>query len=145
MRSKRSIKHTFVAKQLCNFGILLGITVLPSNGGAAGSFRKLSGTQILSVFNDAEFTDHVHWREVYETSGILRNYEMGGYRRGKWFVRNDRLCVQLGVDVGETCYEIWAAGNRVKFRRGASDGAAFEGILQKPTDNGNLDVLQLHE
>jgi hypothetical protein len=132
----------FVAKQFCNFGILLGISVLPSNGGAEGLFRKLSGTQILSAFNDMEFTDEVHWREVYEPGGVLRSYEMGRYRKGKWFTRNDRLCVQLGEDVGENCYEIWAAGNRVKFGRDASDSAAFEGILQRPTDSRDFDVLQ---
>ena len=139
------MKRTIVSKQLCNLGVLLGISVLPSGGAAEDLFRKLSGTEIPSMFNEMEFTDQVHWREVYETSGILRSYEMGRYRKGKWLIRDDRLCLQFGEDAEENCYEILAAGNRVKFRRDASDGAAFEGILQRPPDNAILDTLRLHE
>lgn len=126
---------TNMAIAFCKLGILaLGIGTFSQGGASEGVFRKLSDAQITEAFTGMEFTDEVHWREMYEADGTLRNFEMGRYRKGRWRTLDGRLCLRLGEDPAETCRDVWIAGKRIKIGRGASDGAAFEGVLQRPTD-----------
>ena len=38
---------------------------------AADSFHKVAGSQIAATLGGMQFTDEVHWREVYEKDGTL--------------------------------------------------------------------------
>jgi hypothetical protein len=49
---------------------------------AEDQFKKLSGTQIRAKFTGMEFTDQVHWGEVYGSDGKLKSEEMGTKRTG---------------------------------------------------------------
>lgn len=111
------------------------LTLLPliTTAASAGDLRRLSGVQISSRLAGMQFSDQVHWREVYEKGGALRNYEMGASRVGKWRVRSDELCMDLGKE-GENCLQVWADGKRVVMRRDAEDNYPIEGTLEKPTD-----------
>jgi hypothetical protein len=112
---------------------LLALLPLIATAASAGDLRRLSGLQISSRLAGMQFSDQVHWREVYEKSGALRNYEMGTSRVGKWRVQSDELCIDLGKD-GENCLQVWADRNRIVMRRDAEDNYPIEGTLEKPTD-----------
>jgi hypothetical protein len=77
---------------------------------AEDQFKKLSGTQIRAKFTGMEFTDQVHWGEVYESSGKLRSEEMGTKRTGTWRIQKDQLCTDYGKEVASSCYEVWMSG-----------------------------------
>jgi hypothetical protein len=53
---------------------------------AAENLQKLTGAQIRARFPGRELTDEVHWREVYDRDGTLRNYAMGSKKVGKWSI-----------------------------------------------------------
>lgn len=112
---------------------LLTLLSLIATAASAGDLRRFSGMQISSKLTGMQFSDQVHWREVYEKNGALRNYEMGASRIGKWRVRSDELCIDLDKD-GDNCLQVWADGNRIVMRRDADDNYPIEGTLEKPTD-----------
>ena len=99
---------------------------------AEDQFKKLSGTQIRAKFTGMEFTDEVHWGEVYESNGKLRSEEMGTKRTGTWRIQNDQLCTDYGKEVGSNCYEVWMSGKNVQLRTEGSSGLPLEGVLERP-------------
>lgn len=50
---------------------------------AQEQFKKLSGAEIRAKFTGMEFTDEVHWGEVYGVNGKLTSEEMGKKRLGQ--------------------------------------------------------------
>jgi hypothetical protein len=114
-------------------GALLVIGVCSSDANAE-AFHKLTGRQIALKVAGREFTDEVHWREVYDRDGTLRNYEMGSSRSGKWRVAADQLCVDVQGSGAEDCYQLWTAGDKVELRREADLRDPIAGVLRKPTD-----------
>jgi hypothetical protein len=70
---------------------------------AEDQFKNLSGTQIRAKFTGMEFTDQVHWGEVYESSGKLKSEEMGTKRTGTWRIQKDQLCADYGKEGGSSC------------------------------------------
>ena len=94
------------AKLLACASWVLLIVSMTFSGEAAETFRKLSGKQISAKFTGMEFSDEVHWREVYERGGSVRSYEMGRTREGKWRVAGDRLCVDLERTGNKNCYQL---------------------------------------
>jgi hypothetical protein len=80
-----------------------------------------------------QFTDEVHWREVYERNGALRNYQMGRERAGKWHVENGRLCRAFPSENAGDCFDVWKDGNTLEMRRDAEDRNPIVGIVEKPT------------
>jgi hypothetical protein len=70
-------------------------------------FKKLSGAEIRAKFTGMEFTDEVHWDEVYGENGKLIGEEMGARRVGTWHIEKDMLCTDYGQKIGSNCYEVW--------------------------------------
>src|SRR5258708_10785385 len=107
--------------------------VAASDSLAADQFKKISGSQIRAKFSGMEMTDEVHWREAYERDGNFKSHSMGRTRIGKWLVRKDELCVDVGPGTDSGCYEVWISGNSVQLK---PTGLALllEGVLQKPAD-----------
>ena len=68
-----------------------------------------------------------------ERDGTLRSYSMGRIRLGKWLVQQDELCVDLGKEEAESCYEVWLSGSNVELRPSGL-GLSLRGVLRKPTD-----------
>jgi hypothetical protein len=99
---------------------------------AEDQFKKLSGTQIRAKFTGMEFTDQVHWGEVYESNGHLKSEEMGTKRTGTWRIQKDQLCTDYGKEVGSSCYEVWMSGKNVQLKTEGSSGLPLEGVLEKP-------------
>lgn len=98
----------------------------------ADSLRKLTGPQIGVKLAGMEFSDDVHWREVYERGGRLRSYDMGRARIGKWRSMAKQLCVDAENTGADECYDVWLAGEKLELRRDGSQPIA--GILRRPTD-----------
>jgi hypothetical protein len=119
------------AARVCTLMLLI---FAASSSAKADTFRKLTGGQITSKLGGMEFTDEVHWREVYERGGDLRSYDMGKTRIGKWRVAADRVCVDREGTGSEDCYQLWIEGNRVEMRRESDQRDPAPGILRKPTD-----------
>lgn len=101
---------------------------------AADRFNKLSGAQIAATLGGMQFTDEVHWREVYERDGTLRSRVMGRAHLGTWRIRGNEVCIDFGHDADENCFEVWLQGNKVVMQRDAEDNYPTEGILEEPTD-----------
>lgn len=101
---------------------------------AVDGFRKLSGAQIAATLSGMQFTDEVHWRQVYEKDGTLRSFDMGRKDTGTWRIRGNEICIDLGDDGDNNCFEVWLRGNRLLMQRDAEDKFPNEGILEKPTD-----------
>jgi hypothetical protein len=101
---------------------------------AADRFHKLAGPQIAVTLGGMQFTDEVHWREVYETDGTLRRHAMGRSRLGTWRVRGSEMCVDFGNDGDKNCFEVWVRDNEIVTQRDAEDNYPIQGFLEKPTD-----------
>jgi hypothetical protein len=99
----------------------------------ADEFKKLSGSQIKAAFPGMQFTDHVHWSESYGANGTVTTREMGTTRVGTWRVEMGELCVDLGKDGGNGCYEVWMSGNNAELRTPGSSALPFQGVLEKQT------------
>ena len=97
-----------------------------------GKFQRLNGAQMHAKLAGMEFTDEVHWRDVFGPNGILTGYSMGQKVSGKWSVQKDLLCLDRGKDVGRTCYEVWISGTNMELKPQDSS-LPLEGILRRPT------------
>jgi hypothetical protein len=75
-----------VALTICSFACCEDSSV------AQDQFKKLSGPEIRAKFIGMEFTDEVHWGEVYEPNGKLTNEEMGKKRVGTLRIEKNQLC-----------------------------------------------------
>jgi hypothetical protein len=119
----------FAALAALTIGGLIGYEI---GALAEDQFKKLSGTQIRAKFTGMEFTDEVHWGEVYESNGKLRSEEMGTKRTGTWRIQKDQLCTDYGKEVGSNCYEVWMSGNNVQLKIPDSPALPLEGVLARP-------------
>ena len=95
-------------------------------------FEKLSGPEIRAKFTGMEFTDEVHWGEVYGANGKLMSEEMGKKRVGSWRIEKDHLCTDYGKEGGSGCYEVWVSGKNVQLRIQDSPALPLEGVLERP-------------
>jgi len=94
--------------------------------------RKLSAAQIRAKLVGMQFTDGVHWGEVYSADGTLTSTDMGKKRVGTWRLQQDQLCTNLGQEGGSNCYEVWLSDTKVELRLPGADESALEGVLEKP-------------
>jgi hypothetical protein len=115
-----------VALTICSFACCEVSSV------AQEQFKKLSGAEIRAKFTGMEFTDEVHWDEVYGENGNLIGEEMGKRRVGTWRVENDKLCTDYGKIVGRSCYEVWMSGKSVQLKIQGSSAPPLEGFLETP-------------
>src|SRR5262245_1894098 len=99
---------------------------------AQEQFKKLSGAEIRAKFTGMEFTDEVHWGEVYGANGKLMSEEMGTKRTGTWHIEKNQLCTDYGKDAGSGCYEVWISGKNVQLRNQDSSALPLEGVLERP-------------
>jgi hypothetical protein len=99
---------------------------------AEEQFQKLSGTQIRTKFTGMQFTDQVHWGQVYAPNGTLTSEEMGRKRVGTWRVVNDQLCTDLGKEGGNDCFDVWISKKKVQLKILGSAELPFEGVLEIP-------------
>jgi len=95
----------------------------------AEEFRKLNGAQVRAKLAGMEFSDGVHWRDVFEKNGVLTGNSMGRKSVGKWRVHKDQLCLDRGQELGSGCYDVWSSGNKVELRAGS--GLPLEGVLRR--------------
>jgi hypothetical protein len=109
---------------------IFGVAALAAPVEAAETFQKLTAAQIQAKVAGMEFTDGVHWRDIFERNGTLVSHSMGRKTVDKWRVQKNELCLGRGKD-GEDCYQVWLSGNKVELRREGST-LPLEGILQRP-------------
>lgn len=120
-------------KKFAAFGVLaIAVVGYAVCSEAQEHFKKLSGTEIRAKFAGMEFTDDVHWGEVYETSGRLKSEEMGTKRVGTWRIEKDQLCTDYGKQAERSCYEVWMSGKSVQLRTPDSNALPLEGYLEVP-------------
>ena len=80
---------------------------------AAENSRKLSGSQIRERFTGKQLTDEVHFRDVYDRDGTLRNYSNGRKTVGKWAIEKDELCLYF-KEPDDGCYEVSLSGTALR-------------------------------
>src|SRR3954447_19923940 len=83
-------------------------------------FRQLKGPEISSRIKGMEFTDEVHFAELFKPDGSLGIVSMGARKTGKWRVSRDELCLLEPGDE-ERCYGMWMAGRNIELRREGID------------------------
>jgi hypothetical protein len=115
-----------VALTICSFACCEVSSV------AQAQFKKLSGPEIRAKFTGMEFTDEVHWGEVYGANGKLTSDEMGKKRLGSWRVEKNQLCTDYAKEGGSSCYEVWVSGKNVQLRIQDSSALPLEGVLERP-------------
>src|SRR5215470_1463363 len=120
------------AKIVANL-VLVWALFVTSCAFAAEQFKKISGSQIRAKFAGMEMTDEVHWRDAYQRDGSFNSRSMGRTRIGKWLVRKDELCVDVGPGTDSGCYEVWISRNTVELRP-TGLGLPVQGVLQKPNN-----------
>lgn len=98
---------------------------------AAEPFQRLSGPQIRAKLIGMQFTDEVHWGEVYWPDGRVTSEEMSRKRLGTWRIEKNLLCVDYGADGGSNCYEVRLSGRRVEMRTLDSVDSPMEGVLER--------------
>src|ERR1044071_8571792 len=99
---------------------------------AEAKFKRLSGPQIRAKFTGKQFTDQVHWGEIYEPGGKLLSEQMRKKRVGTWRIEKDLLCTTFETDEGTNCYEVWMSGGKFQLRTVGSEGLPLEGVLEVP-------------
>jgi hypothetical protein len=99
---------------------------------AAETFRRLSGAQIRAKVSGMQFTDEVHWRDVFDRDGTLRSYSTGTKKVGTWAIEKEELCLHV-EEPDDGCYEVSLSGNRVTMEP-SGVGLTVEGVLQTPAD-----------
>jgi hypothetical protein len=97
---------------------------------AAEPFRQLNGKDIKARFAGMEFTDDVHWADVFGRDGRITSFSMGKKSIGKWRVDKDRLCIAREREE-ERCYQVSVSGNSVQLREPGVE-VILDGVLQKP-------------
>ena len=114
--------------------LILGVGALPclATVTAAEPFHRLTGAQIQAKLAGMEMSDDVHWRDKFERDGTLNSHSMGRKATGKWWVKNNEICIDRGKDLGG-CYQVWLAGRKVEFRREGLDTPVLDGTLHKPS------------
>jgi len=131
------MQHNFQAQHMKRPAVLAVLIICGLIGVEIGAlaedqFKKLSGAQIRAKFTGMEFTDEVHWGEVYESNGKLRSEEMGAKRTGTWRIQKDQLCTDYGKEAGSNCYEVWMSGKNVQLKIIDSPALPLEGVLARP-------------
>src|SRR5215210_5687114 len=117
-------------RRLPNLEAALAFWLLVAGGVVAGEpFRQLKGREITSRIKGMEFTDEVHFAELFKPDGSLAISSMGARKTGRWRVSRDELCL-LEPGNEERCYSVWMAGRNIELRREGID-ITEEGILQK--------------
>lgn len=91
-------------------------------------FRQLKGPEISSKTEGMEFTDEVHFTELFNPDNTLAIISMDARKTGTWRVSHDELCL-LAPEHEERCYGIWGAGRNIELRREGID-ITEQGILQ---------------
>jgi len=118
-------------RSLPNLEAALAFWLLVAGGVVAGEpFRQLKGREITSKISGMEFTDEVHFAEVFKPDGSLAIISMGARKTGRWRVSRDELCLSEPGDE-ERCYGVWMSGQKIELRQPGLD-ITEEGILQKP-------------
>ncbi|MFH6787391.1 hypothetical protein [Methylobacterium sp. MA0201] len=113
-------------------GVLASLLVAGAvkQAGAADAFRQLKGREITAKFAGQEFTDEVHFAEVFGRDGSLSAISMGKRKAGKWRVVGDELCRSHERDEPR-CHQVWISGTKVQLRQPGID-ITEDGVLQKP-------------
>lgn len=63
-------------------------------------------------------TDDAHWADRFLPDGVLDSHELGEPRRGTWVIERDELCItRKAKHPVKECFEIWARGIEVEYRR----------------------------
>ena len=110
-----------------------GLVALDAGFVAAEDLQKLSGPQIRAKFVGMQLTDEVHYRLVYERSGVLRSVALGvKKKRGKWVIDKNQLCLYL-QEPDDGCYDVTLSG-KTSTLTPAGLGSSLDGILQPISD-----------
>lgn len=113
------------------FSIAMLLTV-DGRQAVADNIQKLSGAQIRTKLSGKQFTDEVHWRDVYERDGTFRSYSMGRKRAGKWSIQGNELCLELSAP-DDGCFEVTASGRRMVMTP-KGNGLVIEGVIEPILD-----------
>jgi hypothetical protein len=107
-----------------------GVLAAAAPAAADDAFRRLTGRDITARIAGMEFTDDVHWADVFDHSGSLTSYSMGKKTTGTWRVDHDGLCLTRERQEPQ-CFQVWVAGNAVELRQIGSR-FVLDGTLGKP-------------
>jgi len=97
----------------------------------ADEFRRLSAAQIRAKLIGMQFTDEVHWGEVYWPDGKLTSDEMGVQAFRPMAHRERSALHRLWQGGWKRLLEVWMSGRSVQLRTPGSTDFPAEGVLEK--------------
>ena len=84
----------------------------------ASGFKRLNATEIKARIIGKVVTDKVHWSDRYEPGGTLKAVDLGVLKPGTWKLEGNEMCVvRKAKKAVSECFEIWASGDEVEYRR----------------------------
>ena len=92
--------------------------------------QRLVGRALATAVTGMDFGDGVHWSEHYGAGGVLDIVSMGRRIKGRWSLRDDRLCKETPLE-GQCCYQVWRAREGIE-QRPDCIAPVLEGQLSKP-------------
>ena len=97
---------------------------------AEPKYRQLHAREIRAKVIGKAVTDDAHWSDYLHPDGRLEAYDLGKLKPGTWRLDGDELCLtRTGRGGGTECFEIWAAGDAVQYRR---DGVVVTDAFLRP-------------
>jgi hypothetical protein len=114
--------------------VLLTVLLTASSTAAAERLRKLPQAEIVAKLGGMQFTDGVHWREIFEEGGDVQRFDIDRVRIGTWHMRKNELCIDFGADGDDNCFEVWMEGNQIVMQRDTEDPHPREGFLENAAD-----------
>lgn len=105
-------EHIATGALVCSL-ILASSPALPASG-----FMRLNAAEIKARIIGKVVTDKAHWSDRYDPDGTLGAVDLGVSKPGTWKLEGSEMCVvRKAKKAVSECFEIWASGNEIEYRR----------------------------
>lgn len=112
--------------------LLGGLSGVASASEAASNKRHtLTPEEIRSTFVGKVATDGTHWSYLLKSDGSIVAVELGRQRKGRWVIRDKKLCLSVPDMAPEECWLVIRASGKLIFRRDGLD--VMDVIVEAPS------------
>lgn len=83
--------------------------------------HTLTPEEIRNTFIGQVATDGTHWSYLVKSDGSISAVELGRQRKGRWAIRQKKLCLSVPEMAPEDCWLVIREGGRLIFSRDGLD------------------------
>lgn len=91
--------------------------------------KTLSTVEIKQVLAGKVAADDHHWLYCFKTDGSVSGTELGSAHKGRWRVRDGRLCLNVPIRTNAHCMAVVKEGEKYIFR---TDGVDLSDVTIVP-------------